>query len=445
MVATLASCLVTSWLVEGPVAPATAQGPAENYRIIPINATAQKDRTLRSDVLKTFRAGDISGDGQFGDEEKKRLQTYYWGLSLPRWTLPEFRTELAGNPEQLEETTRGLRVELQNELRNCNSKPAFEFVTGLLLKSMENLVRQFPAGDRNFHPATRVNAMLMIGELGAKPPESFGEVPPPLPAALPILLNHLRDPEQIDAVKVAALVGINRHAELGGIQTPQARQAVVTTLVALLNSPQPPDRSSDGHAWLRSQAAEILGKLGIAAAGVPEGLTAMVADTGLPVSIRCVGAEALGKLNLAGATNLAPARMVGALARLADAAIARELAKKDYSAEPSPPATIELPSDELPPGTSGVGTGPELSRRRLKAALSSVAQGLKGLGPVAGQQRELYVRVSRPVAAILADLDDRRIKDEELMAKIRENHKQLRAALGTAPEPAAPVEPPAET
>jgi hypothetical protein len=454
MAVALAALLAAGWLVQGPARSAKAQGPAASgYRIIPINPGAERDPKLRSDVLRILRDGDISGDGQFGEEEQKRLQAYYWGYSLPRWTLPEYRSELAGNPEQLEKTTRGLRVELQNELRNGRNEAAFAFVTDLVLKSMENLARPYPAGERVFHPATRINAMLMIGELGANPPAGFGDVPPPLSDALPVMFKHLQDPEQIDGVRVAALVGINRHADLGGIETPQARQAIVNAMVALMNSPQPPERSADGHAWMRSQAADILGKLGIAAAGVPQGLTAMVADAALPISVRCVPAEALGKLNYAGAAGLNPSQIVVALGRLAEAAIARELAEKIEDEEPP-----ETPPDAEPGAVPGIMPGaapgeeppatagekkPELSRRRLKAVLTSVAQGLTGLRQVAtGPHQEPYLRVSRPVAAILTDLDDRRIKDDELKPKIEENHRQLQAALGIGGEPAAPATPP---
>jgi len=459
MAVVLAALLAAGWLVKGPAEKAMAQAPAADaYRIIPINPAAQRDRTLRSDVLKIFRSGDISGDGQFGQEEQKRLQAYYWGYSLPRWTLPEYRSELAGNPEQLEETTRGLRVELQNELRNGRNKAAFDFVTNLVLKSMENLARPYPAGERSFHPATRINAMLTIGELGANPPASFSDVPLPLPDALPILLNHLRDPEQIDGVRVAALVGINRHADLGGIDTPQARQAIVNAMVALINSSRPADRSADGHAWMRSQAADVLGKLGIAAAGVPQGLTAMVADAALPISVRCVPAEALGKLNYTGAAGLNPSQIVTTLGRLAEAAIARELVEKTEVEEPPDAAPDAAPGatpgavpgvvpgvapGEQPSETAAAEKKPELARRRLKAVLTSVAQGLTGLRQVAtGPHQALYLEVSRPVAAILTDLDDRRIKDEELRPKIEENHRQLQAALGIGGGPAAPATPP---
>jgi hypothetical protein len=451
LVVMLAALLAAGWLARGPARPAEAQAPAaDGYRIIPQNPAAERDRKLRSDVLRILRDGDISGDEAFGEEEQKRLQAYYWGYSLPRWTLPKYRGELAGNPEQLEETTRGLRVELQNELLNSKHKPAFDFVTNLVLKSMENLARPYPPEQRSFHPATRINAVLMIGELGASPPEGFGDVPDPLPDALPVLLEHLRNPEQIDGVRVAALVGINRHAELGGIKTPQARQAIVNAMVALMNSSRPADRSADGHAWMRSQAADVLGKLGIAAAGVPQALTAMVGDDALPISVRCIPAEALGKLNYAGAPELNPSQMVAALGRLAEAAIARELIEKAEDEEPADAAPGAVPGvlpgavpGVQPPETADAEEKPQLERRRLKAVLTSVAQGLTAVGQVAtGANRDVYLRVSRPVAAVLTDLDDRRMKDDELKPRIEENHRQLRAALGIGGGPAAPATPP---
>ncbi len=397
------------------VAPPAAKAPVQPaWRTMPIDPSMDKNaRRIRSQVLKILRDGDISGDGRFGQEEQDQLTQYYGQYALRRWTLPEYFTELAGAKEQLASTTRGLRAELQTELASCSNQDAFNFLTQRSLAFMQYVVKSYPEEQGNFHPATRVNAMLMIGELGATPPPGFGQTPPPLPEATQVMLTHLQDPEQIDAVRVAALVGIVRHATLGGITDPQIRQTVVTTMVRVVNSAPPPGRSLDGHMWMRSQAAEILGKVGVAAGGTTTALGAMVADIGLPISIRCVAARALGQLDYSGAGDLNASQLIVPLGRLADAAIAEE----DLDA---------------------------LLRDRIKARLSSAQQGLAGLAAVAvPPHQDLYTKTRTPVVAILAALDDRRIKGPDLKKLIEQNHQQLRAALGPAPGATPAPTPPA--
>ena len=65
-------------------------------------------------------------------------------------------------------------------------------------------MKQLAAGP--YHPAVQVNAMLMIGELN-----SVEQPPTPLPEALDAMIAAVQDTKLSDAVRVAALVGIERH------------------------------------------------------------------------------------------------------------------------------------------------------------------------------------------------------------------------------------------
>ena len=115
------------------------------------------------------------------------------------------------------------------------------------------------------HPSVPVNAMLLIGELDAKDWFVGGGIPVPLSAAVPVLVVAIESPDQIDAVGVAAMAGLYRHVRLGGIATPEAKKLVGVAMYKLLKTTKPPaDRTPEGHAWMRGQAAGILGEIGMA-------------------------------------------------------------------------------------------------------------------------------------------------------------------------------------
>ena len=98
--------------------------------------------------------------------------------------LPTFRKELRNS--HLGKRSSGTQV------HDHLSARVFDF--------MKNLV----AGP--FHPAVQVNAMLMIGELN-----SVEHPPTPSPEALRLLIAAVGNTNLSDAVRAAAMVGIQRH------------------------------------------------------------------------------------------------------------------------------------------------------------------------------------------------------------------------------------------
>ena len=103
------------------------------------------------------------------------------------------------------------------------------------------------AGDAAYHPAVRVNMMLLIGYLDQVEPDVTGKGAVPLAAAIPEFLKAPEDPKQLDAVRVTALEGVLRHAEYG-MPAPN-QKLVVDAMQKLISTKAPGDMSPAGFAW----------------------------------------------------------------------------------------------------------------------------------------------------------------------------------------------------
>lgn len=162
---------------------------------------------------------------------------------------------------------------------------------------------QFPC-DPPYERATRVNAMMMIAELNAEEPTNAltGEGARPYPAALDTILAAWGDDKLPIEIRVAALMGLDRHAQLG-INDAATRAKVQAPVLALFNeSATPEGRSTAAHVWLRQVAAKILGNLKDlgTASNKEETLQAMVtviSNKDEPLRVRCAAAEALNSLS----------------------------------------------------------------------------------------------------------------------------------------------------
>jgi hypothetical protein len=247
------------------------------------------DETQRSEFQS--KLGGVLSEGRFRPGEQEAFDDYFTKYFLPRWTVVANRDSL---------------YQYRQELRR-----RLERATGVVHDHLNDLVLEFGGarvGDGGYYPAARVNFMLAIGDLNAEERAPGGIPPVPLPEALPVLIQAVEsdDPAQIDGVRVAALLGILRHLDLGAVTAGDTRQAVGNAALKVLGSPRPAGRSAEGHAWLRMLAAEILGKLGDTGpnGAVATALAGLVAEPAAPFYARCTAAEALGRLDYAGATGL---------------------------------------------------------------------------------------------------------------------------------------------
>jgi hypothetical protein len=340
-----------------------------------------------------FKVMGMLRNRKFEAGEEAAFTEYYKKYVFPSWTQPENFSKLPA-----------MRKDLRNNFLYGRTGVPHDLLNEITLDYMSKMAAA------NAYPAARVNAMLAIGDLNEVEPVKSGDIPVPLPAALPVLLRTIEDEDQIDPVKVAALVGIVRHARFGRL-SPEARAAVQQAMLRLAGSPGIPSRSPEGHAWMRAQAVKALGYLRSVGenAVVPRGLSALVNDGELDILLRCSAAKALGRLNYTGAGGLDVTAVLAALRQLAADAIEAET--DDYDEDPG-----------------------SFSRRRVKARLLAVKQALvgdeddeqsRGLAPLAtgAQAQQAFGALQQTVDALLEMLDDKQMDDVDLVEK-------LRAALG---------------
>lgn len=216
----------------------------------------------------------------------------------------------------------------------------------------------------NFHPVARYNAMLLIGQLNTNEYSLIGNKTPPVPyiQGLVDALAEFENPNQIDAVRVAALVGILRHVRIDR-QLPDASRRlvgrpgearIISLMLSLVNAKVAPDgRSQGGHDWMRRRAIEILGILGSVGANgqVVPALQAVLADDENPISIRCCAAEALGRLNYPANTSVDVAEIAKNMGAVAASACRDEIRRVE----------TELEREELEKNSLGGGGGSYMS------------------------------------------------------------------------------------
>ena len=152
----------------------------------------------------------------------------------------------------------------------------------------------------NFSPIAQYNAMLIIGMLNEKE-EARPNPPKPYVKALATLYGALKSPAYNDAMKVAALIGIQRHAELDRIGVRLAgrtKAAVINEVYKLVSSECPDSRTKAGHEWMQRQGMAILGAFGYAGKSnaYAKHLALVMADEDASVAARCSAIEALSRM-----------------------------------------------------------------------------------------------------------------------------------------------------
>jgi hypothetical protein len=281
--------------------------------------------------------GQIIAAGNVTPAQKQMIQNYYKKFALPSWTIEASWTSLPDKRKQIRD---GLQ-------RTAKTPAIHDLINDILLETLPKM-----AVHPDLHPSVRISAALMIGDLNAV--EKTATVPAEaLPGAVPVLLNIVQSPaKDMDSVKVAAMVGLGRHASMG--LNAVAQPEVAAAMVRLAATPVPKAPDAAGRIWMRAQAAEVLGSMGEAG---PKGeaanaLREVVADSSLPLSVRSVGARALGRLKYT-AGSVDAQTLIDALNRLAKDALAAEVDRERIAA------------------------------RRIKSHLESVLGGLKAVASVA--------------------------------------------------------------
>ena len=278
-------------------APDKAPAPRldRNYSGLTIPADEQKYISDYSEIRKILRAGTIPP----GKEDF--FTDYYRNYGLARWTFTDRLNEVAK-----------FRAELKRDLlmsyKPNRSNPAHSQLTTLALNFLSICTdpKTLSNPKYNFSPVTRFNAIMMIGDLNQAEAATGGKEPVPLPAALPILVDRATNSEQIDAVRLGALLGIRRHCRLmpENAQVPGDITKLLVDLVRAKESERV--RSPEGHAWLRLVAIQTFGDLKGRpnTPAVARELLKVIAETDSPDFLRYAAASALGELNYQNAAGL---------------------------------------------------------------------------------------------------------------------------------------------
>ncbi len=276
-----------------PAEPAEPEeGPPEKqYDRLPVDTKLRtEDGKMRAILLQ----------GKFADSQTKTdFDKFYTGYFLSRWSVQEDVTKL---PKYRRDLSSHLRTAIPGAARNHLISLTLDFLKKLVVG--------------NFHPAVKINAMLAIGELNSV--EQNGLTPPvPLPAALDVLISAAGS-KLSDGIRVAAMVGILRHAS-AGIPSSDARKKVSDLMLRLVAGDVPAGPAISAQAWMVAQAAETLGALGAVGQknDVFTALAKLAADGKLPFVVRCTAAGAMGHLNYSSANGIDVVKTAAALGRLA--------------------------------------------------------------------------------------------------------------------------------
>jgi hypothetical protein len=353
----------------------------------------------------TSKVTPILTAGKFGDGEQKIFDEYYQNYALPRWSLVKDINDL---PKERKE----LRLQIQKKSVS-NSTAVHDHLNELVLESMKKLA----TGD--FHPAVRINAMLMIGELN-RVEATTSEKAEPLPEALKFLIAAAENAKFPDWLRVEAIVGILRHASLG-IQEDESRVAVSAAMLRLAVADLPTGPTAAGCAWIRAQAIEILGVLGSLGQNdaVFNAMLKSVADDKLPSFVRCEAADSLGKLNYSSAAAIKPVETAIVLGDYAS-----DVCKEELQFVKTKPATQVWRRQVL---------------QRLSAVLSAIRgedESRKGIASLAkdANQQAFVDGLQKAINEACKTLDDKNKEDKAMKAVVQDLQKSLKAWLEKKPK-----------
>jgi hypothetical protein len=261
----------------------------------------------------------------------------------------------------------------------------------------------------------QMNAMLMIGDLN-----SVESPPTPLPEALNVMIAAVDDGKLSDAIRVAALIGIQRHAT-AGIADEEVRKTLTNTLIKLVSSGLPAGADGLGHQWMFGQAFEILGTLGFVGENnsVYNAMLKALADNKLSLRTRRVAAESLGQLKYAGVAGIDPIEAAAAIGQYA----------------------IDVCSEALRlPKETDKNFIRRLMKQQLTASLTALIGGedpaRKGIASLAREpaQQSFLNELQKNIKDMIDLVDDKKREKDELQGPIRDLLQKLEAWLKKKPQ-----------
>lgn len=264
-----------------------------------LRTAAEFDRRQAAEIRNQLRAGNIG--------DRNVFTAFYTG-----------RVEEFTHLDKLDNIDK-LRANIKRiDLRGATGA-AHRELNALLLEQMTAIAK-----DKEIHPWSRYNAVLLIGTLDEVEPQAGGAGAVPLPDALPVLFEIAQPRENAsdidDLIQLGAAVGLMRHAR-DGIRNPDDRTKVARWALELLSSETPKGRSANVHDWFRLRGVYVLRELRMPGidrnpTSILDALLATLSDDKATRTLRATAAETYGHLSLG--SNAVPFETYGrALAALA--------------------------------------------------------------------------------------------------------------------------------
>lgn len=155
-----------------------------------------------------------------------------------------------------------------------------------------------------FSPAARINAVAILAELDALPPDSdrsTRDVEPPLPAsaAFPVMFDIVKRPEAPAYLKAACLYGIGRHASVNvplKVWNAQQAAAVEKVLLGVVTTKPASELEIQQNAWLVRRGLDAL--KGFKSPVASDAALSMLADPEELTSVRLSALQYLSSLDL---------------------------------------------------------------------------------------------------------------------------------------------------
>ncbi|QDS96782.1 hypothetical protein [Adhaeretor mobilis] len=299
---------------------ATAQTSlAQRYLEQQPKLNEKEAKALIRDLTAIFRGNGMTA------ANKQVLDQYFKG-----WYFPSMTSQ---SPQALGELAEKRENFFKRNVNLCTNKEARDYLIDTAGREMGKIALQ------NYHPATRYNAVLLIGLLNEEPGGSGRNAKPPVPwkQGTSVLLKLLEKDSFGSgenkvmvpmSAKVGALVGLQRHARFG-IDQAQAEQLNQAAMKMVNTKEGPTGTDPDVHAWVRCLAARVLITQAAEGANQPvvDAVTLLVADPALQLDDRCYAASLMKRLEFEGSASLDVKPTVLALASLTDSVMQDEAKK----------------------------------------------------------------------------------------------------------------------
>ena len=281
---TLAALAISLWTI----GRAAGQGP----RVINIGEALKSEENVTR-MVNALRS-------LIGAEDVSALQNRE--ADIAKFYLRQYAAWKLTDPEQLAKLNENIGS-IADLIRRGerNNTAGYRVAVGTFAQTLQAI-----GGGKDFSTPGRIVAILTLSRLNERGYDISGNQPPvPLRSTLPPLLAIYSDETNADAVRAAALQGLEHHVRFGFFNIPaENRAAIAAAMTTLIQSSPPEGRDRSAHAFLQRYAVQVLERLepvtdAQAAKRTATRLVSLCDEAEDPDMIALFSAEKLGRLDKA--------------------------------------------------------------------------------------------------------------------------------------------------